>query len=1122
MADGWGPPAESGGWGPPAAPTPTSAPPEEETTSPWEAIYHGLRAGLSDVGQTAQVAQGQAPQAVPETGPETKPLEWGDVASPYSQLLPKLGYQLGKGSPTIAGGIAGGALGSAAGAGPWGTLAGGMGGAAVGAALQEVGPSFAQELQKSPNDPDGAWTKALEHTGIAAAGSAAGWGLFPARFFNGPVKNLAFQVLGVQPAVAVGEHAAQNVVSGQPATEGLGEAYAQGVASTAVPMAGHAALHAILPRAGEVPAGTRTTPEGGPETPTGEAPSPINPTGFVDKAGKLIDSNFGDIIQDLQMKATPMAANSASPDARALAKDFANQKRTSQWTWNFIDEALTKYFTPEEREEMWTRADEESVARQQGLPTEGIGLSQLSPNQKAMVEALQAHAQQSWQTATDLGMVKGEGLPSYTPRIFMNATEALGFPASLTAIGRNLRTTTGQMKQRKYMTAEETEAAGKETLGDQAELVRDIRALPYATARMQEAIAGRTLINRIKEVGDNTGEPTVSENGEPQGTPYKWFTVDHPSFKTTSPRFKVDPETNTATPVKDENGNLVFDKKPLYVRSDFEGPLKAVLSRDQGRVYRGLMDLKGKTMSVIMYSPLIHNAVEWGRALPAMPGKVAFFRIYFEGNAAKNNPEMMREAVGNGLVPIGHRGYMQDITSMMEEPHLAPGRSWTSQIAGAIPGFFSKTAGDAVKRSIDKMGDIWHNTLLWDRVADLQMGLYKNFMDDMLAKGIDRQSASRAASHLANRYAGALPLESMSESARKIANLALFSRTFTLGNLGAMKDMFTGLPRDVQAQILRDAGPEGLGKIKGYAQKKAIATVLMDVGLMYAGNSIIQDTVNYMRGQQDLEQVAKGYLDRLSGLLQRTREHPFETLRHPFSAVESLSSTGEHEPGKRDRILVGYQPDGTAIYMRNPTGKIGEEMTGWMSGPFDMVKRKLGTIARPLSQIYSNDQGFGRKVYNPQASTTAEQLENVGNIVTTLMDSQVPMQQVQAAKDLYNNSSDANTSRLKLLGPLAGLTFSQGAPGGPEMGEYFAASERHQYEVNQALPDIRRQIKAGNIDVARQTMSKLNIPWGLQNYYIKTTQNPSLRLSTRRYKDFLQYGTPEEKENFSRDRGLRP
>lgn len=230
------------------------------------------------------------------------------------------------------------------------------------------------------------------------------------------------------------------------------------------------------------------------------------------------------------------------------------------------------------------------------------------------------------------------------------------------------------------------------------------------------------------------------------------------------------------------------------------------------------MALKGKAMSVIMYSPAIHNIVEWSRALPAYPLKVASTWIYWEGNRAKNDPTQMREAISAGLVPIGARFFNQDITSIMEEPNIAPGRSLTAKVLGFVPGLFDARARDTVKRAIDRAGDVWHNTLLWDRIADLQMGLYVNMRRDLIRKGHDPLTASRVAAHFANRYAGALPIEAMSAAARKFANMLLFSRTFTLGNLGAMKDMLTGLPRDVQAQILRDAGPEALGKIKGFAR----------------------------------------------------------------------------------------------------------------------------------------------------------------------------------------------------------------------------------------------------------------------------------------------------------------
>jgi hypothetical protein len=66
--------------------------------------------------------------------------------------------------------------------------------------------------------------------------------------------------------------------------------------------------------------------------------------------------------------------------------------------------------------------------------------------------------------------------------------------------------------------------------------------------------------------------------------------------------------------------------------------------------------------------------------------------------------------------------------------------------------------------------------------------------------------------------------------------------------------------------------------------------------------------------------------------------------------------------------------------MRNPAGKIGEEFVGYMNGPLDMMRRKLGTIARPGWQIMANDKGFGRKVYDPNADTPAKYVANLGRI----------------------------------------------------------------------------------------------------------------------------------------------
>jgi hypothetical protein len=65
--------------------------------------------------------------------------------------------------------------------------------AAAERAFDKIHPAFARELEKSPNDPHGAWDRALERTKQSGAFDAPGWQLFLARFFSQIVKPLALK-----------------------------------------------------------------------------------------------------------------------------------------------------------------------------------------------------------------------------------------------------------------------------------------------------------------------------------------------------------------------------------------------------------------------------------------------------------------------------------------------------------------------------------------------------------------------------------------------------------------------------------------------------------------------------------------------------------------------------------------------------------------------------------------------------------------------------------------------------------------------------------------------------------------------------------------------------------------
>jgi hypothetical protein len=135
--------------------------------------------------------------------------------------------------------------------------------------------------------------------------------------------------------------------------------------------------------------------------------------------------------------------------------------------------------------------------------------------------------------------------------------------------------------------------------------------------------------------------------------------------------------------------------------------------------------------------------------------------------------------------------------------------------------------------------------------------------------------------------------------------------------------------------------------------------------------------------------------------------------------------------------------------------------------------------------------------------------------------SQAPEGQMNAAMDLVKGEGDPNVNAAQALGPLGGVTFSKGAPGGPAVGEMYKAREMHDFAVQRDLPDIRKQIQRGDVAGAQKRMEALGIHAGLQRFYIRTSQFPETRLGGRTLKDFYQYATPEQIRRLERAREQR-
>jgi hypothetical protein len=880
------------------------------------------------------------------------------------------------------------------------------------------------------------------------------------------------------------------------------------------------------------------------------ADQPPQPPGkIVEAARASVDQLFG-LGRNIQFMLDPMATGSNR--AMVIAKDAISSVRRIRWEHAQIDTDLTKRFDLEQLGRMWNAADEESVAAQLGESREHQGLVTLEPEERAAVEQLHARAQSAWLAARDAGIVEGEGLPAYTPRMVLNVAAASehGGPRALNELGRNVFTRTSQMLERKNLMAEETTAAAKELVARRmretgasedeisaavakVEIARNIRALPMATARLQEAAIWKDMINKIEDVGKATGSDTVANFNPGKG----WFTiVGHPAFTKWQPDFVQNPVTKAWEPRVDDAGKVMFVPKSIYMPEEFKGPMTAILDEPPSKnkavvgaqsLYGALMVLKGKSMTAILNSPLIHNEVVWSKAMEAAGGREWLgFGLYFRGNRIVNgNAGRAQELIERGLNPMGPRGAYQDISAMMEEPSLQGHQSWTAKVLGFVPGLFDAEAGATVERAIQKAGNFWHNTLLWDRVRDLQFGLADHLSDRLVAKGADRLTADRIAGHFSNIIVGSIPKEAMSAGARATANMLLFSRSFTLGNLSTYKQAIMGLPKPVLAQIERDFGVPAEAAIpeaaqadisqttKSIARRKAISTIVLSAGLYYVGNALIQHAFNIAARDSSVSEEMNGYARRYKSFMDDVSKDPFE-LRH---LLGRLSPTADNEPAKQDRAHIGYDKDGTAIYARNPTGKFGEEMVGYPTMPLEMVRRKLSPLAGGILEVLENDKGFGRKIYDTNDTSIGGDVNTAFNVAKHMIMRHLPEGQINAGLDLLRGDGDPMVNKLRLAAPAAGFTVSVGAPGGMARGEQLAVKQASEDWFSLHWPDIKKQIQRGDQMGAREAM-RGHVPVGMQNGLIRNALNPAGALHGRTLFNFYQTATPEQRDRLERAR----
>lgn len=848
-----------------------------------------------------------------------------------------------------------------------------------------------------------------------------------------------------------------------------------------------------------------------------------------------------DFIENLMMHMAPSGAPSASDQARAMEKRWADADRVSTMALNHYDATLRKLLPNVADRQFLDAMDEQGVAVQRGEielgeVRPGIGWGRLNPTQLAVAKQLDAYGEALGRAAVELGIFQGT-LPHWTPRMLMRMASGADIGSSgrararaLDQLGVNMRASSPHFMKRKHLTRAETEAAAQLKLGPEAMLVNDVRGMLLAIHGIERAIATRKLINAIKEIGRATGQDTVTTG--PRGPGHDFTIPNHPAFLEWRPKLQKQPDGAWSHAVDSRTGQTVFERHALYIRKDFEGPLRAIMQPRPGSMYRGLMQAKSTATTMIMFSPLIHNGVIWGKALEAMPGKAATFQLYYRGASVKRDHGRMRQLVSRGYVPITSVGPVQDIQQdvMGGGPQILPGRGLLAKGLRRAIGAIRPEAGDAAARGIDKAGDLWHKKILWDWVENLHAGMADAMSEHLMRRypGMARETADTVSSHFANRIAGALPAEAMGRWSRAIANVVLFSRSFNVTTLGTFKDAFGprwsqgafrgfgGLPQDTAAKLEEDMGT--IQRAMGDSATKRLAqlTILRGILFTIAGYSLLNDALNAILGES-IPQLIRDYATRFRDMLSRVQESPLEML-NPFGLLESLSSTYWNEPGKQNRVDLGGKPDEQHLYLRIPPGKIGEDfmalakaMTGNFPELLDLLKRKEGTLFKPVMQVLANADDFGRPIYNTSDKSMAGVLKATGNMALTLLGAQVPLVSIKGIVDLATGAPNAGRSAIQALAPLGGVTLSVGDPGGPAAGQVHAVGRDIEYRWREALPSIRDQIRRGDAEGAMARMLALGMAPGLARAYLRSTRVPS-RISGRAMQQFMRGASREQQE----------
>jgi hypothetical protein len=735
-----------------------------------------------------------------------------------------------------------------------------------------------------------------------------------------------------------------------------------------------------------------------------------------------------------------------------------------------------------------------------------MGVEGLGPKGKALVNGLKAIQEDYWNQLKSRGMVdpNAEGwaywmprqlvimepgkkarriikddaiLPGGTPRARWGRTPT----PDMHPFGTNL--TTEIPRFRNYEEIQDTLDAARAKYGPNVQLVDDIVGLVGALERIHAAIAGHDLLQAIMSLTKNGIAAGYTQTS---GAPPKrgFYMAGHPSMYKMVPTFD-----RYGKVVEDSKGNPVFEKQAIFIDEAFRAPLDAVFRAAPGALMRGFMAVKAVSTHFVMQSPLIHLQVELGRAGPLFTGGkfVALTALAVGRRARMAEDPRIDTLVAHGMAPV-MRGFIGDPVSLMNEFTYKSRFGLVGEAVVDIRNALANFAGKAPRGGQAMAALIRHpmNTLLWNRVMDLQIAIGLAVAEDRLAAGWHPTAAYTAAAHLANRYAGALPPEGMSRLANTLAQFLLFSRSFTGGNLGIIKDVVTGAPMHIVNHVEAEAGPEAAKKFRKWMRGKAQWTGALDMLAFYMLGMLIQHAsqavYNYMNDKESEESVPEGYVRRFHETVNYVMENPLKSLFIP-STINRLLPMADNEPGKTNRARVmPYGSTPQYLYMRTPLGKVGEELIDWISDFAGTLERKQSTMYKAANQFMSGKDDYGHDYRRP--TDDAFDLKNVWRTAKHMSHVMFP---IEMERDIYiamnapgshwvGNAPPTARERglavARVLLNFSGIgSLSRGYPYGPSAGSNKKREDMIKFDTAEIMPEVQRLVNDGKDEEATKMLT---------------------------------------------------